>query len=405
MKTKRSFQFIAVIAMLVLPLAACTSASVGPASAATKSLSPVNIIVINTQGTPDVNNPEVPAAVKAAAKQINSEGGLKGHPIKVFTCNDQLNPNIATECAEQAVQDHVIAAVGSWSTYSTNFYATFQKAGIVYLGGDPITAADYVNPLSYPVSPGIALQYVADGVLAAKQGCKIIAGLSINSPANLSVLTYVKVGADSINPSITVPPAYITFPQPDYAPVISQAIGENANCLVIETPSTDATRLMTAVEQSGHSFKVFGNSTSIDTANLKAIGKPGNDKIFEADPQALPNTSPVMVAIAKAIKEQDSSAPLDSFSLNSWAATQVLKLASAHMTTFTGPSLAAALPKIGTIKLGYYAPFSFEHTFSLAPLARLFNATLYGWVARNGQYVPLSTPNIPINVKPILAKL
>ena len=405
MNAKRLFRFIAVIAMAGLPLAVCLTTSVDLASAATKSLSPVNIMVINTQGTPDVNNPEVPAAVEAAAKQINSEGGLKGHHIKVFTCNDQLNPNVATECAQKAVQDHVIAAVGSWSTYSTNFYATFKAAGIVNLGEDPLTAADYSNPLSYPVAPGIALQYVADGVLAAKEGCSVIAGLSINSPANLQVLTYVKLGADSVNPSITVPPDYITFPQPDYAPVISQAIGDHANCLVIETPSTDATRLMTAVEQSGQSLKIFGNSTSIDTANLKAIGAPGNGKIFEADPQALPDTSPALVAIAKAIKAQNPAAPLDSFSLNSWAATQVLKLAAAHMTTFTAASLIAALPKIGTISFGYYAPFSFEKPFSLAALSQLFNATLYGWVAHNGQYVPMSNPNTPINVKPILAKL
>jgi hypothetical protein len=75
------------------------------------------------------------------------------------------------------------------------------------------------------------------------------------------------------------------------------------------------------------------------------------------------------------------------------------------MTTFTSASLIAALPKIGTISLGYYAPFSFEKPFSLAALSQLFNATLYGWVAHNGQYVPMSNPNTPINVKPILAKL
>jgi branched-chain amino acid transport system substrate-binding protein len=362
-------------------------------------------MVITTVGTPDVNNPQIFAAAQASAKQINSTGGLKGHQITVLTCNDQLNPNVATQCAEKAVQDHVMAVVGTWSTFSTNIYPVLQKAGIPMVGTDPITAADTSNAASWPVSPGIALQYIADGVLAAQHGCKIIAGVALNQPANLEVLQVVQLGADSVKPSIKVVPVYITFPQPDYAPVINQAISDNADCLTLETSTADATRIMTAIEQSGHTFQIFANDTSINTANLKAIGSPGNGKIFEASPQALPNSSPSVATIVKDLKKQDSQATLDSFSLNAWAATQVLKLAAAHMTSFTPQALTAALPKTGTINLGYYAPFNFNNPVTTPGFTRLFNTTVYGWVAQHGQYVPLNHPATPINIRPILSKL
>ena len=77
--------------------------------------------------------PEIPAADEAAAKQINAEGGLKGHPIQVITCNDQGNVNIDEQCAEKAVSDGVIAAVGSYSTILQVWYPIFAKTGIVNL--------------------------------------------------------------------------------------------------------------------------------------------------------------------------------------------------------------------------------------------------------------------------------
>ena len=118
---------------------------------------------------------------------------------------------------------------------------------------------------------------------------------------------------------------------------------------------------MTAIQQSGHPFKVFGIAAQFPPSVLTgSIGKFSNGKIFATTPQAVANSNPALVKITKAIKAQDSSAVLDDESLQAWGGMQVLKIASAHMTTFTPKALAAALVKTGTINLGYYAPFSFS---------------------------------------------
>ena len=82
---------------------------------------------------------------------------------------------------------------------------------------------------------------------------------------------------------------------------------------------------------------------------------------------------------------------------------QILKMASADMTTFTSKSLAAALVKIGTINLGYYAPFSFAKPLGIPGYNRMFNLGLYGEKYDDGQFVPVETPNKEINIRNIVA--
>jgi ABC-type branched-subunit amino acid transport system substrate-binding protein len=399
--TKRLFlyPFVALIAACAL----LTTASIPSASA--KTLSPVKIMVVAPIDTPTDSIIEAPAAVQAAAKQINRQGGLKGHSIQVITCNDQGSPNSAAQCADQAVSDGVLAVVGTFSTFSNDLYPALARAGIVDLGETPLTAADFSNPLSYPIQAGTIVQFTADGVLAAREGCTKIASMGPNQASEQLVFQGTKAGADSVNPKIGIAPVYISYPVADYAPPVSQAIADGANCLIVETPPQDASRLMTAIQQSGHSLKVFATTTQFAPAALTgALATFSNGKIFATDPQAVASTDPALKAIAKAITAQNSKATLDSISLDSWASTQILKLASAHMTTFTPTSLATALKKMGTIKLGYYAPFSFSQGLNVTGFNRLFNLSLYGLKFQNGQYVPVKTPNQIINIRPFVAK-
>jgi ABC-type branched-subunit amino acid transport system substrate-binding protein len=247
----------------------------------------------------------------------------------------------------------------------------------------------------------LLVQYMANGVLAAREGCKTIA---IVTPAgNGDVNALVQAGAQSVKSNIKVPIVTIGEPQPDYGPTISNAIADNADCLVLETPPQDATRIFTAVQQTGHKFKMFANSASVSPQSLQTMGSASNGVFFETDPQSLPNSAPMMQEIAKAIKAQNPKAALDSFAVYAWAATQVLKLAGPHMSAMTPQALAAALPKIGTVNLGFYAPFSYAKPLPVAAFARLVNTTVYGWVSHNGQYVPVSSQ--PINVNKLLVEV
>lgn len=400
---KKLIALVSAVISGAVSLTACGSGS--SASDTLSANEPVKIMVIAPLTGRGGLLVQIPAAVKAAADQINSQGGLKGHPIEVLTCDEQYSPNVATQCATKAAQERVIASVGSYSNYSNAFYPAFEKAGIVNLGNHPITDPDFTHPLSYPIVPGFPGQGMAAGVLAGKQGCKSLVAISTNIAVALEIADLIKKGAQSVNPGMTVTePITVGSPQEDYAPIINQAAARNADCISLLTIPQDTIRIMTAIQASGHKMKVFASTAVFTPKTLKSIGPAADGKVFVAEPQSKANNSPELNTIAAAIKKQNPSAQLDSLSLDSWGAVQVLKLAAEHMTSFTSRDLSSALRKIGTVDLGFYAPFSFAEPNAAKSISQLFNTTSYGWVAKGGEYVPLASPNPPLDVGDALAK-
>ncbi|MXM68070.1 ABC transporter substrate-binding protein [Streptomyces sp. HUCO-GS316] len=100
------------------------------------------------------NKPGMPAFAQAYARWINSQGGINGHKLKVLTCNDHNDSVEAAKCARRAVDEQVVAVVGSYSQYSDSFLSPLEGAGIPYIGGYGVTNAEFTSPLSYPVNGG-----------------------------------------------------------------------------------------------------------------------------------------------------------------------------------------------------------------------------------------------------------
>jgi hypothetical protein len=106
------------------------------------------------QGTKATNKPGMPAFAQAYARWVNAHGGINGRKLRVLTCNDHNDSVAAAKCADRAVEENVVAVVGSYSQYGDTFLPSLEGAGIPYLGGYGITNAEFTSPLSYPVNGG-----------------------------------------------------------------------------------------------------------------------------------------------------------------------------------------------------------------------------------------------------------
>jgi ABC-type branched-subunit amino acid transport system substrate-binding protein len=100
------------------------------------------------------NKPGMPAMATAYAKWINKHGGINGRKLEVLTCNDHNTSVAAAKCARQAVQENVVAVVGSYSEFSDSYFAPLEGAGIPYIGGYGVTTEEFTRALSYPVNGG-----------------------------------------------------------------------------------------------------------------------------------------------------------------------------------------------------------------------------------------------------------
>ncbi|CAL9476079.1 ABC transporter substrate-binding protein [Streptomyces pilosus] len=139
-------------------LAACAPLAAGcgvvPGATGGSGDDTITVMTWAPQDTDATNKPGMPAFAEAWARWINSEGGLDGRRVEVLTCNERNDSVSAARCARRAVEEEVVAVVGSYSQYAEGFLPTLEAAGIPYIGGYGITTAEFTSPLSYPVNGG-----------------------------------------------------------------------------------------------------------------------------------------------------------------------------------------------------------------------------------------------------------
>ncbi|MDQ0775402.1 ABC-type branched-subunit amino acid transport system substrate-binding protein [Streptomyces aurantiacus] len=114
----------------------------------------VTVMTWAPEKTRTTNKPGMPAMAKTYARWVNDHGGINGRKLKVLTCNDHNDTVAAANCARRAVEENVVAVVGSYSQHARSFFSPLEAAGIPYLGGYGVTDDEFTSPLSYPVNGG-----------------------------------------------------------------------------------------------------------------------------------------------------------------------------------------------------------------------------------------------------------
>ncbi|GHE00310.1 ABC transporter substrate-binding protein [Streptomyces alanosinicus] len=114
----------------------------------------VKVMTWAPQDTGSTNKPGMPAMALAYAKWVNAHGGINGHKLQVLTCNDHNDAVDAAKCARRAVDEDVVAVVGSYSQYGDSYLAPLEGAGIPYIGGYGVTNDEFTGQMSYPVNGG-----------------------------------------------------------------------------------------------------------------------------------------------------------------------------------------------------------------------------------------------------------
>ncbi|GAA2330746.1 lipoprotein [Streptomyces caniferus] len=125
------------------------------------------------EGTKATNMPGMPAMAQAYARWVNSRGGIKGHPLKVLTCNEHNDSVTAAHCAQRAVDEGAVAVVGSYSQFGRSFMSPLEVKGIPFIGGYGASDEEFESPLSYPVNGGQASLLAGNGRQLARDCSRV----------------------------------------------------------------------------------------------------------------------------------------------------------------------------------------------------------------------------------------
>ena len=123
----------------------------------------VTVMTWAPDGTNATNKPGMPAMAKAFAGWVNAAGGIDGHKLRVLTCNERNDSVAAANCARRAVDENVVAVVGSYSQCGQQFMSPLEAAGIPFLGGYGVSDEEFSSFASYPVNGGQAALLAGNG--------------------------------------------------------------------------------------------------------------------------------------------------------------------------------------------------------------------------------------------------
>jgi ABC-type branched-subunit amino acid transport system substrate-binding protein len=360
----------------------------GLSSTASASNAPIKIMVLGSIQSAALSEPGIVWGATAGVDALNAAGGLDGHQIKIITCNDQLEVNIAEQCARTAVKDKVVAAVGSLTIYGDSVVPILAKAGIPDIAPFPISASEEGNADSYPIQGGNLMEARGMAQIMAMNKVTGVNQIEVDSVAGVQGAGQVDAalsarGIQSLNTQ------YVAATVDDMSSAVFAAANNGAGGVITQLAPPQVVPTIEA-ESQANSGQIYAFTTTILTpAELQQAGAAANGVWAAGSFPATSDTSiPAIAAYTAAMNKYENGDALDDFSLNSWCGIQFLKLMAPSLKgkAITPASLKVALGKIKDKKFLWIK--SFSTTPNKTPgNARIFNTTVFIYKVVNGAYV------------------
>src|SRR5215472_1010334 len=303
------------------PAAAGSSSSAGAATVsssqcgskpgvkATGTPIPLGAIATNQPGT---SFTDIPNMAKAYFDCVNANGGINGHPIKLYIATEQTNPAQIAADAKQLVQtDKVVGIVGNTSLIECSVNSSYwQKLGF-YVIDSGIAPECYSTSNSAAVNMGP--RYSSDGAVQyalSQHVAKIVFDQS-----NVPGTGYIAAGPNALAKAANTPIVDLTenVPITDANSVAIKEVndaGPNGAVVLNFTPP-EALVILQAAQKLGleNRVKLWGCSTPCNTDFLaQSLGPKWNNKLFVNAELAPPDsTNSASMSLYRAILKQYGS--------------------------------------------------------------------------------------------------
>ena len=254
-----------------------------PARAADTSLEPIRVGMINQEDTPLGSFPEVRAAAEAAAAWVNAElGGVGDRPVELITCITSFNVEQSQSCAQQLVQDGVVALVGGVDVTSNGSFPVIEQNGLAQIGGIPANLAEQQSANAFFFSgggAGAAAAYMAD---AAAKGAERVA-LAYGEFESFEVAARDYGAAVGENLGLTVDLVPFSIVATDFLPVVTKAQELDADALIVLAADSACVPVMQTADDLGYEGQLYMSGACAADAILDAAGESAVGPLYNSE--------------------------------------------------------------------------------------------------------------------------
>jgi branched-chain amino acid transport system substrate-binding protein len=360
-------------------------------SGATPTGTPLNVLTLASVNYNGPTYANILTTAKIAGEWINAHGGIQGHPVNVTTCDEQGDPNKTAQCGRQAIQNHSVAVIGSFTVNGASVIPELQAANTSWFG---ICCAASVDELTSPIVQQIGSGGGVSGltVKAIEDGCKkpVLVIQDIGAADSLSE-TLVANASKSVNgPAIKT--VLIPLTAQDLTPQVAQMTSGGTDCIIAYVTQSVFPSLMPAFVQSGATQHLYGPQGNLDITVTKPFPKPTNGAVvvgYYSD-LSLPAWSDYRAALAQ-YKAPTNENYNSLGGLGTWAAYQgFVQVADSIKGPINNQTFLAAAQKATVNLTGEVAPSNFAVPFTaLGPdYHNDTNRAVTYDVAQNGNLLP-----------------
>ena len=204
--------------------------------------------------------------VRSYFNQVNSQGGVKGHKLRLIDCDSTYDPSRAHQCAQKLLSQGVLAIVGWISPSGEQTETTYLTGQGVPVIGGLCVPSEFQSPLSFPTTPSLVTDGTALGTRAGQVGLKKpgVIFLNANFIAPVETLFLAAMKAKGITP---VDVEQVDATKADYTDIVLkfQAAGEQSVAAFVD-PFSYA-RLFQAMERQNFKPPVLGGGLDKASAN------------------------------------------------------------------------------------------------------------------------------------------
>jgi branched-chain amino acid transport system substrate-binding protein len=360
---------------------AASVAAIEPAVAAPQG-EPVKLGVIYTDGVPGYDTTGARPGAEAAAATVNAQGGIGGRPLEVVVCNDSGDAIKAQQCAQQFVSEQVIAVVGVSNQWGDNGLSVIEQAGIANVTL-PISLAEFVNPVSFPVTGGTAAQFPALASYLATDGATTVASIYVDIAAGaVAAQTLLQAPLEQRDVTVTLVPEQAGASDPTIS--AAKVLGTDPDAVVLIQNGFDCERSVGALLSIGVTAPIFVPNLCAQVA----FDNPDVEIGVLSDLLPPDSTDNADVAVyAEAMGSADAARDL--LAQESFAAVMTLKAVIGESEP-TAASVLAALASPSGVPVFMGAMLNSPGSAAaLAP--NLHNTTARIMSVKDGRFVDLST--------------
>jgi branched-chain amino acid transport system substrate-binding protein len=274
------------------------------------------------------------AGVDAAARAINSAGGINGEPLTVLAIDDGCDTRRAVEAAREFVAKDARAIIGHFCSGTSLAAAlVYKDAGIPMLS--PSASAPQLTEARHWNVFRLALR---DDALANLAAARIKSSAAPQNPVYIG-------GTLASDPTLpaTIKKALPDVLQLDFESGPSNIINlqqsltdQNPKSIILGLPGAESARVVALLSEIGFAGKVFGAESLLSEDFTRAAGSPAFDilALLPADPAQ----NPLAARTITELRQQGQSP--DGAVLPAYAATQIFATAAKATGVNDGRALA-----------------------------------------------------------------